>query len=119
MAAYDGYIHVVRLCHNYDNVNLDKVIVWAAESGHEEAFVSRIWSHPSQLGYIKGRRWWSRNIMNESVPRLGCYLFCQFMAWPADAGHENIVQLCHEWGDTNVDKAMVFAACKSHKFIVC
>ena len=29
MAAYGGYIHVVRLCHNYDKVNLEEVMVWA------------------------------------------------------------------------------------------
>ena len=35
MAAYGGHAHIVRLCRDYDRVNLDEVMVWAAEGGCE------------------------------------------------------------------------------------
>ena len=40
------------------------------------------------------------------------------IAWAAGCNHKNIVRLCREWGATDVDKAMACAACKSHESIV-
>ena len=47
-----------------------------------------------------------------------CHQFRSIHGLDSNGGHENIIRLCHEWGATDIDKAMVCAACKSHKFIV-
>ena len=41
MTVYGGHTHIVRLCHKYGKVEIDKVMVWVAQGGHEE-FVSRL-----------------------------------------------------------------------------
>ena len=72
MASYGGHIHIVQMCHDYDNVNLDKAMEWAA-GGHEE--VVRLYRE------------------------LGASKFDSAMLWAASSGHENILQLFRNWGE--------------------
>ena len=36
MAAYRGHAHVVQLCRNYDKIDLDEIMLLAAEGGQED-----------------------------------------------------------------------------------
>ena len=92
MAAYGGHIHVVRLCHNYDKVNLDEVMEWAAEGGHEEVVhLCRDLGPPILTWLCYGPQVAVKKtsyvcIVIESVTN-----FDQSIAWATDAGHENIL----------------------------
>ena len=65
MASYEGHTHIVQMCHDYDKVDLDKAMEWAAEGDHEEVI----------LLYIE----------------LGIFKFNSAMLWAASSGHENIM----------------------------
>ena len=91
MAAYCGLDYVVRLCYNNDKVDLDEVMEWTAEGGHEAVF----------------------SLCRE----LGATNFESDMLWAVKGGRET-VRLFRDWSVTNFDLPMAWAATNGHKNIM-
>ena len=77
------YAHIMKMCHEYDNVGLDEAMEWTAEGGHKE--VVRLYRE------------------------LGAYKFDLAMLWAATSGQENM-RLFNDWEVTNFEQPMVWTA---------
>ena len=66
MAVYGGHNYFVRLCCNYDKVDLDEVMEWPQVVRRQSSAYVKYCSDQSQVGYGMGRKKGSRKYASVS-----------------------------------------------------